>query len=52
MRQNVTLAQTCLGTKISQASAIHDHLPRLARDSAKQATAASDMHGQLANVDR
>jgi hypothetical protein len=50
--EHVTLAQTYRGTKIAQASAIHDHLARLARDSAKEATAAAEMHKQLANVAR
>ena len=50
--EHVTLAQTFRGTKIAQASAIHDHLARLARDSAKEATAAAEMHKQLANIAR
>src|SRR5688572_28631431 len=50
--QHVTLAQTYVGTKIAQASAIHDHLARLARDSAKEATAAAEMHKQLAGIAR
>ena len=50
--EHVTLATTFRGTKIAQASAIHDHLARLARDSAKEATAAAEMHKQLANVAR
>ena len=50
--EHVTLAATFRGTKIAQASAIHDHLARLARDSAKEATAAAEMHKQLANVAR
>ena len=50
--QHVTLAQTYVGTRIAQASAIHDHLARLARESAKEATAAADMHKQLANIER
>ena len=50
--EHVTLAQAYGGTKIAQASAIHDHLARLARDSAKEATAAADMHKQLATVAR
>ena len=50
--EHVTLAQAYRGTKIAQASAIHDHLARLARDSAKEATAAADLHRQLASVRR
>ena len=50
--EHVALAHAYRGTKIAQASAIHDHLSRLARDSAKEATAAADMHKQLANVGR
>lgn len=50
--EHVTLAQAYRGTKIAQASAIHNHLARLARDSAKEAAAAADMHKQLANVAR
>ncbi|HSC98589.1 MAG TPA: hypothetical protein VLI21_06785 [Casimicrobiaceae bacterium] len=50
--EHITLAQAYRGTKIAQASAIHDHLARLARDSAKEATAAAEMHKQLANVAR
>jgi hypothetical protein len=50
--EHVTLSATFRGTKIAQASAIHDHLARLARDSAKEATAAAEMHKQLANVAR
>ena len=50
--EHVTLAQAYRGTKIAEASAIHNRLARLARDSAKEATAAADMHAQLANVAR
>ena len=50
--EHVTLSATYRGTKIAQASAIHDHLARLARDSAKEASAAAEMHKQLANVAR
>ena len=50
--EHVTLAATFRGTKIAQASAIHEHLARLARESAKEATAAAEMHKQLANVAR
>jgi hypothetical protein len=50
--EHVTLAQTYRGTRIAQASAIHDHLARLARASAMEATAAAEMHKQLATVAR
>lgn len=50
--EHVNLAQTYRGTKIAHASTIHDHLARLARDSAKEATAAAEMHKQLAVVGR
>jgi hypothetical protein len=50
--EHVNLAQTYGGTKVAQASAIHEHLARLARDSAKEATAAAEMHKQLASVAR
>ena len=50
--EHVTLARAYRGTKIAHASAIHDYLARLARDSAKEATAAADMHKQLATVAR
>ena len=50
--EHVALAQAYRGTKIAQASAIHDHLARLNRDSAKEATAAADMHKQLATLGR
>lgn len=50
--EHVTLAQVYLGTKIAQASMIHDHLARLARESAREATDAAEMHKQLANIER
>jgi hypothetical protein len=50
--EHVALAQSYRGPTIAQASMIHDHLARLARDSAKEAAAAADMHKQLANVAR
>jgi hypothetical protein len=50
--EHVTLAATYRGTKIAQASAIHDRLAQLARDSAKEATAAAEMHKQLAAIAR
>jgi hypothetical protein len=50
--EHVTLAQTYRGTRIAQAAVIHDRLAGLARDSAKEATAAADMHKGLATVAR
>lgn len=49
---HVALSATYRGTKIAQASAIHDHLARLVRESAKEATLAAEMHKQLASVAR
>ena len=50
--QHVTLALTFQGTKMASASTLHDHLARLARESAKEATNAAAMHKSLANVAR
>ncbi len=50
--QHVTLALTFQGTKMASASPLHDHLARLARESAKEATDAAAMHKSLANVAR
>jgi hypothetical protein len=50
--EHVTLSATYRGTKIAQVAAIHDHLARLARESAKEATAAAEMHKQLAAIGR
>ena len=50
--QHVTLALTFQGTKMASASSLHDHLARLARESAKEATDAAAMHKSLANVAR
>jgi hypothetical protein len=50
--EHVTLAQAHRGTRIAQAAMIHDRLAALARDTAKEATAAADMHQQLADVAR
>jgi hypothetical protein len=46
------LAQAYRGTKIAQAATNVDRLSALARDSAKEATAAAQMHTQLANIAR
>ena len=40
------------GTRIAQAAVHHDRLAGLSRDSAKEATAAAEMHKQLAGVAR
>jgi hypothetical protein len=50
--EHVTLAQTYRGTRIAQAAVIHDRLAGLARDEAKEATAAAEMHKGLANIAR
>ena len=50
--EHVALAQAYRGTRIAQAAVIQDRLAGLARDSAKEATAAADVHKQLANVAR
>lgn len=50
--QHVALAQAYRGTKIAQAAVHHDRLAGLARDSAKEATAAAEMHKQLAGIAR
>jgi hypothetical protein len=50
--EHVALAQAYRGTKVAQAAAHHDRLAALARDAAKAATAAADMHKQLAGLPR
>jgi hypothetical protein len=47
-----TIASTYRGTKIAQAAVHCDRLVSLAREEAKEATAAAEMHKQLANVAR
>jgi hypothetical protein len=49
---HTTLAQTYRGTRLAQAAVHHDHLAGLARDAAKEATAAAERHKQLANIER
>ena len=46
--EHVALASAYRGTKIAQAAVHHDRLAQLARDSAKEAMAAAEMHKQLA----
>jgi len=50
--QHATLALIFQGTKMASAGPLHDHLARLARESAKEATDAAEMHKQLAGVAR
>ena len=50
--EHVALAMTYRGTRIAQAAVIHDRLTGLARDAAKEATAAAEMHKQLATIGR
>jgi hypothetical protein len=50
--QHVTLALTFQGTKMASAAGLHDHLAKLARESAKEATTAAAMHKSLANAAR
>ena len=50
--EHIALAQAYRGTRIAQAAVIQDRLASLARDSAKEAAAAADMHKQLANIAR
>ena len=49
-QEHVALAQALRGTRVDQAAVHHDRLARLARESAKEATAAAAMHKQLANL--
>jgi len=50
--EHATTANTYRGTKIAQAAVHCDNLVRLSRDAAKEATAAAEMHKQLAGVGR
>ena len=50
--EHVALAQTYRGSKIASAAVMQDRLAELARDSAKEATAAADMHKQLGTIGR
>jgi hypothetical protein len=49
---HTAIAQSYRGTRIAQAADHCDRLVANARESAKEATAAAAMHGQLANVAR
>ena len=46
------MARTYRGTKIAQAAAHCDHMVMLLRDSAKEATAAAELHKSLAGIAR
>ena len=50
--EHAATANTYRGTKIAQAAVHCDSLVRLSKDEAKEATAAADMHKQLAGVAR
>jgi hypothetical protein len=50
--EHQTLAQTYRGTRIAAAAVSSDRLAMLARDAAKEATAAATMHGDLAGIAR
>ena len=50
--EHATTASTYRGTKIAQAAVHCDNLVRLSKDAAKEATAAAEMHKQLAGVAR
>ena len=50
--EHVGLAMAYRGTRIAQAAVHHDRLAGLSRDAAKEATAAAEMHKQLAGVAR
>ena len=49
---HVAMAQAYRGTRIAQAAVHCDRLVSLFRDEAKEATAAAEMHGQLARLGR
>lgn len=50
--EHVALAQSYRGTRVAQAAVHHDRLVTLSRDAAREATAAADMHKQLAGIGR
>ncbi len=50
--EHVALAQTYRGTRIAQAAVHQDRLAQLARDEAKEATDAAEMHKGLAGIAR
>ena len=50
--EHAAVANTYRGTRIAQAAVHHDRLAGLSRDEAKEATAAAEMHKQLAGIAR
>jgi len=50
--EHATTANIYRGTRIAQAAVYFDNLVRLSKDAAKEATAAAEMHKQLASVGR
>jgi hypothetical protein len=51
-QEHAAIAASLRGTRIEQAAAIHTHLASLSQQEAKEATAAAEMHKQLANISR
>jgi hypothetical protein len=51
-KEHAAFAAGVRSTRIEHTAAMHDRLALLARDAAKEATAAADMHRQFANVGR
>ena len=52
VKEHTSMAQAYRGTRIAQAADHCDRLVKLSRDAAKEATAAAEMHKQLATVGR
>ncbi len=52
VNEHTSMAQAYRGTRIAQAAVHCDRLVSLSRDEAKEATAAAEMHKQLATVSR
>jgi hypothetical protein len=52
VNEHTSMAQAYRGTRIAQAAVHCDRLASLSRDGAKEATAAAEMHEQLATVGR
>jgi hypothetical protein len=50
--RHIGLSQQYQGTRLASAAMLHDHLAGLAREEAKEATAAAEMHKQLAGLPR
>ena len=51
-KEHATFAGAIRGLRIEQAATLHDHLATLARDAAKEASEAAEMHKQFAAVAR